>query len=238
MKKIVETLPAVILILGLTAAASLFSWSTLHMADFGYTLFYDYINVEEGATEVAAFHKDKEKATSFIKTGRPERLRLFEELSHGLNTSGDRLNKIQFEPSSGGSYRFINEVEMNKLLDMSKVLFIFKLVIYGMMVLGLFAVIIMATNKVRPPSILRALTLWAFFMAVWLVLWYLSVRPVAFPENLAWMFDARYSLLPGVLGTGNIITVVSIGWGVLSLIYFLVFYRLIKYIFKQNRGRN
>jgi hypothetical protein len=237
MKKALKKIPIIVLVYSLSCASILFSWKLLIATDFGYSVMYGLAGIEHSVELVEQLHKDKRKK-NFSKTDKSEHIKLVGQIFHTIDSSGDNIKNIHYYVDGKKKNNLLMRNEIFKLKFMADSVFYVKIVIYVSMLFGLFAMVIMVNDRIPPSRMSRAIAVWSFLVVASLAGWYMVLYPVIFPENLAWIFDYKRSLLAPLFGSIGYLWYMFALMLSLSMVIFILLYSFVLYIFKINRGIN
>jgi len=119
------------------------SWQILTQSDFFYEYIYDLNNLEGHISEFAPQNVNK---SGFEMTTIDERVRIFNEISKSINSSGDGLKDIKYKyPGSADANSFLTTSEINHLQDVADLV-----------------------SKLKPFGVITAGFLFAFYTFCWI----------------------------------------------------------------------
>jgi len=119
------------------------SWQILTQSDFFYEYIYDLNNLEGHISEFAPQNVNK---SGFEMTTTDERMRIFNEISKSINSSGDGLKDIKYKyPGSADANSFLTTSEINHLQDVADLV-----------------------SKLKPFGVITAGFLFAFYTFCWI----------------------------------------------------------------------
>ena len=106
------------LTLALLVSCLYVSWQVLSQVNFLYNQIYDYNNLEAHVSEFAP--KNRNGKESFALTTKAERVRVFIDIAHEINTGGDGLGTITYSTENAdGNTTFLIEAERDHLQDVA-----------------------------------------------------------------------------------------------------------------------
>ena len=117
-KALAKTLGNFGLTLALLVSCLYVSWQVLSQANFLYDQIYEHNNLEAHVNKFAPQNRSGKE--SFALTTKAERLRVFSEIAHEINTGGGGLGQITFTPSGAAqATKFLVEAEHGHLEDVT-----------------------------------------------------------------------------------------------------------------------
>jgi len=224
------------LVAAILAAAMMFSWSALSFTDF----FYSGLSGPMGVKEyISANAKDNKNAGRklFEHVDAETRNEIFSDIIKGINDGGSGFHTLFFN-TKGKKVLFLNEEEKLNLWKFSEFVFRMKMAAYALMLLGLFSIIFIVRLgiKLMSPvsSYLGMFAILVLVVAGWL---FFGVGNL-FPAGTAWLYDPSSSLIALMIKSGSVLWAMNLILVILSVLFYIVIYNVIRTLFKNTRGVN
>ncbi len=222
-----------------------FSWTALSAIDFGYSAMYGMLDIEGMVKKYAPKNADNEKKM-FVLTDRNEHERLFGEISRSVNNAGEDLEKIEFSPMmTDKSFQLLTPAEVQHLMDVSDVVFWFKISSYFFIVAALFCIIAMINQKVRPARAFVALPVTLGVLCLSGLLIYVLgaeevfyfLHEVIFRDH-QWFFYYEESLMTVLMHAPDIFGYIALLLVITAFVFYTALMFIAGLLFSINKGIN
>ncbi|QAR32855.1 DUF1461 domain-containing protein [Geovibrio thiophilus] len=225
--------------------SAFFSWTAMSKFDFGYSAMYSMLDIDGMVRKYAPKNADSEKKL-FVLTDREEHERLFGEISGSVNNAGEGLERIEFRPMmTDQSYKLLTTPEIQHLMDVSDVVFWFKISSYFFIVASLFCIIAMTNQKIRPARPLVAVPVTLGVLCLGGVLIYVFgakevfyfLHEVIFKEH-QWFFYYEESLMTVLMHAPDIFGYIALMLVISAFVFYTALMFIAGFLFSLNRGIN
>lgn len=208
-------------------AASLLAWHLLAQVDFGFSIGYPLLNIDE---HIERFGPENRYKTGFGETSPEEHARLFGEISRSIQSDGEGLADIRYTLPNGRSSYLMRPPEVIHLQDVARLVRDYYRVglVAGalLIVLGFYA----WRRRLAPPKPLKVLAITAASLAAGgIALWLIGpvrvfywLHEYAFPKDHPWFFYYQDSLMTTLMKAPDLFGFI----GALLLILTLIFWGL------------
>lgn len=213
-----------VLLASLAASALLLSWHALASVDFGYSVWYDLLEIDE---TIATYGPDNHTRPGFYHTARDERERLFGAIVHAIHNDGQGLEALTYHLPDGRAVApLLTPPEILHLEDVARLVNALNLA--GMT--GIVVFVLLAAHAIghraRPPSGIRiaAVTGGGFLAGTAAILVSGPVRvfywlhEVVFPPDNPWYFYYEDSLMSMMMQAPNLFGPIAASWALLALL--------------------
>jgi len=181
-------------------AASLLAWHLLAQVDFGFSLAYPLLDIDQ---HIERFGPENRYKVGFGETSREEHVRLFGEITRSIQSSGEGLANIQYTLPNGQSSTLMRPPEVIHLQDVARLVDHYYMA--GLMAAALLVVLVLYARQRRltPPRPRKVLSVTGASLAVGgVALWLIGpvkvfywLHEYAFPEDHPWFFYYQDSLM-------------------------------------------
>lgn len=217
---------------------SLLAWHLLAQVDFGYSLGYRLLDIEQ---HIETFGPQNRYRESFETTDPAEHRRLFGEITRSIQSGGEGLAEIRYPLPQGGSATLMRAPEVTHLDDVARLIHHFYAA--GLAAAALLAALLFYIYRKRPtpPKPRKILAVFGASLAAGAVLLFL-IGPVkvfywlhdyAFPADHPWFFYYQDSLMTTLMKAPDLFGFI----GLLLLILTLVLWGLSGALFWRWLGR-
>ncbi len=223
-------------------AASLLAWHLLAQVDFGYSLGYPLLNIDQ---HIERFGPENRYKTGFGETSREEHARLFSEISRSIQNDGQGLAEIQYSLPNGDSSHLMRPPEVVHLQDVARLVSHYYLA--GLVAAGLMAILVLYTRKRRlaPPKPTKVLAITAVSLAAGgIALWLIGpvkvfywLHEYAFPEDHPWFFYYQDSLMTTLMKAPDLFGFIGALLLVLTLLLWALSGALLLRWFRRGRAQ-
>ncbi|WP_022850548.1 DUF1461 domain-containing protein [Limisalsivibrio acetivorans] len=233
----------VILFFCIFYSSMFFSWAVLSNLNFGYSFLYEQINIEETIKKFSVRNEDKAKR-GFYNTDKDQHVEIFREINEAVNNAGMGLDKITFyDQGRKETVSFLTTDETLHLFDVAGLVFVFEFSSYMFMVIGLFAIIFMANQRVRmyslklvfPVSIVLIGVLTGIVMLIGPRDIFYTLHKIVFTEH-QWFFYYEESLMAILMKAPVIFGYISVFLVILTILFYIGIAAFIRALFKLNKG--
>jgi len=225
-----KTLHRTLTILCCFAAALLFAWKLLYLANYNYEFWYSQLSIEKHIAEFAP--QNRQGKSGFEKTTRDERTELFRSIGHAINNSGDGLRTLEYQPHPDSKpIVLLTDPEAVHLEDVAKLINLLEPIGWAATVLLVVLVILAIVGKISLPG-LKVSLLTLLVIALLLTIIIVAVGPndvfsalheFVFPADHQWFFYYQDSLMTTLMKAPDIFFAIGAAWAVLATIIYLVF---------------
>lgn len=209
-------------------AMSLLAWHLLAQVDFGYSLGYAVLDIDQ---HIERFGPENRYRSGFETTSREEHVRLFSEISHSIQHHGKGLAEIRYTLPNGQSETLMRQPEVVHLEDVARLVnhyYLAGLTAAALLTALAFYVRQRCLTPPRPRKVLgvTGASLAAGGALLWLIgpvnvfYW---LHEYAFPEDHPWFFYYQDSLMttlmkaPDLFGfIGALLLLLTLGLWALS----------------------
>lgn len=216
----------------------LLAWHLLAQVDFGYSLGYRLLDIEQ---HIETFGPQNRYREAFETTDSAEHKRLFGEITRSIQSGGEGLAAIRYPLPQGGSATLMRAPEVTHLDDVARLINHFYAA--GLVAAALLAALLFYIHQTRPtpPSPRKILIVFGASLAVGAVLLFL-IGPVkvfywlhdyAFPADHPWFFYYQDSLMTTLMKAPDLFGFI----GLLLLVLTLLLWGLSGALFWRRLGR-
>lgn len=213
------------LLLAALAVSSLFvAWHSLAAADFGYSLWYDALGIEE---TIATYGPRNPDRADFVATDRAERERLFGRIVDAIHAEGAGLAELRYHNGDGESLgRLLTEPEIVHLQDVARLVARFERA--GWVALAVLALLVTAAvlRGEQPPAgrvvagataAVVALGAAAVVLAGPVEIFY-ALHEWIFPTDHEWFFYYEESVMSLMMQAPNLFGPIAASWVALTVV--------------------
>ena len=224
-----KTLHRTLTILCCFAAALLFAWKLLYVANYNYEFWYSQLNIEQHIAKFAP--QNRQNKTGFEKTTREDRTELFRSIGHAINQSGDGLRTLEYQPHPDSNpIVFLTDPEAVHLEDVAKLIDFLEPIGWAATALLVLLVVLAIVSKISLPG-LKVSLLTLLVIALLLTVVIVAVGPhdvftalheFVFPKDHQWFFYYQDSLMTTLMKAPDIFFAIGAAWAVLATIIYLM----------------
>jgi len=224
-----KTLHRTLTILCCFAAALLFAWKLLYVANYNYEFWYSQLNIEQHIAKFAP--QNRLNKNGFENTTRDDRTELFRSIGHAINNSGDGLRTLEYQPYPDSKpIIFLTDPEATHLEDVAKLIDFLEPIGWAATALLVLLVVLGMVSKISLPG-LKVSLLTLLVIALLLTVVIVAVGPhdvftalheFVFPEDHQWFFYYQDSLMTTLMKAPDIFFAIGAVWAVLATIIYLM----------------
>ena len=239
---VLNTLHRTLTILCCFAAALLFAWKLLYLANYNYEFWYSQLSIEQHIAKFAP--QNRLNKTGFEKTTQEDRTELFRSIGHAINNGGEGLRTLEYQPHPEAKpIVFLTDPEAVHLEDVANLIDFLEPIGWGATALLIVLVLLAIVGKFSLPG-LKVSLLTLLITALLLTIVIVAVGPhdvftalheFVFPADHQWFFYYQDSLMTTLMKAPDIFFAIGAVWAVLATIIYL----LITFMFRLiERARN
>ncbi len=224
-------------------AASLLAWHLLAQVDFGYSLGYPLLHIDQ---HIERFGPENRYKTGFGETSQEEHARLFHEISRSIQNDGKGLAEIRYTLPNGDSSRLMRPPEVVHLQDVARLVSHYYLA--GLIAAALLVILVFYTwrRRLAPPKpgkvlAITAASLAAAGIALWLigpVKVFYWLHEYAFPADHPWFFYYQDSLMTTLMKAPDLFGFIGALLLVLTLLLWALSGALMLHWFRRGRAQS
>lgn len=201
------------------------SWHGLAQLNFGYTLGYDVLEIQE---HIQRFGPSNQYRHGFEHTDKPQHVALFAEIVRAIQHDGVGLEDIRYHHSKNASATLLREPEVVHLQDVAHLITLFNWVAMTSVVLLIVLLVIYRRRNWSLPTG-KQIALGTIITITLVGVCLLLVGPTAtfywlhtkvFPENHQWFFYYQESLMTTLMKAPDLFGFIAVLWITLALLLF------------------
>ncbi len=209
------------------AVALMVSWKMLHAANYGYSFWYDQLDIAAHIDRFAP--QNRQGKTGFENTSRADHEALFTAIGIAVNNDGKGLRELSYRASPNTEMILLTEAEAVHLEDVA--ILINRLMPFGWAALALLIVLVITAQLMRwplPGPTVSLATIALIAIAIAIVILIVGAGPIftalheaVFPADHQWFFYYQDSLMTTLMKAPDIFFAIGAVWGVLSALVFI-----------------
>lgn len=217
-----QALSGLLLVLSSLMMALWLAWQILIPLDFGYSLGYQWLNIEQ---HIQIYGPQNQFKRGFADTDPQEHQRLFRAILQSINQKGTGLKDIVYHTHSGRQDTLLRQPEIIHLQDVVRLLTQFGWVSFAgaLYLLSISAVHIRNCRPLPGPhhigcgilALLTTATLVILIMGAKAVFYWLHIQ--IFPDDHQWFFFYQESLMTTLMKAPDLFGFFAALWGLVAL---------------------
>lgn len=237
-----KTLHQTLTILCCFAAALLFAWKLLYLANYNYEFWYSQLSIEQHIARFAPENRlDK---NGFETTTKEDRTELFRAIGHAINNGGEGLRTLEYKPHPDANpIIFLTDPEAVHLEDVANLIDLLEPIGWAATVLLVVLVVWAIVGNIPLPGLtVSLLTLLVIAVLLAVVITVVGPRDVfsalhefVFPAEHQWFFYYQDSLMTTLMKAPDIFFAIGAAWALLATLIYLSITLMFRFI---ERARN
>ena len=204
------------------------SWSLHKPLDFGFSLWYQVIDIESHVNEYAP--KNRQGKKDFSLTTTEDHQALFNQINQGIHNNGKGLDNISYSTTvNANENKLLTDAEIVHLTDVANLLnflFYLTLVCFALLVVVIF---IIKRYQLPPPDLktniatlaLLTISISLLFVLIGFETIFYQLHIWIFPQNHQWFFYYQDSLMSTLMKAPELFIYIALSIiAITSLIYF------------------
>jgi len=222
--------------------SSYLAWQTLALFDFGYPIWFDWLNIHDFILKFGPENRFKD---NFELLAPQEYFRIFHEITAAINNQGVGLAAINYQsPNSLADIQVLRQAEILHLQDVAQLINIFFYTALTSAGIAITVQLVLMRKKQFLPQI------GAHIAAPWLIIacfaglvfmlapleFFYWLHDAWFPPNHQWFFYYQESLMTTLMKAPDIFGYIALALIITTLVWYLILFIVNIHFFRSFNG--